>query len=129
MRFRVFARGRFIDLIVAIDDENESRVFQALEILPDQAVRELDRGDIAKYVVVRVADEVIVDLMRSAAGIDYAEAARDIVVHEAEGVTIPFASPGLLWRMKVHTHRAKDEGDLFFLRQLFASKGEEPPKI
>jgi hypothetical protein len=32
----------------------------------DKAVRQLDPGDIAKYVVCRVSDEVLVDLMGSA---------------------------------------------------------------
>lgn len=117
-----------IDLVVATDSENEARVFKALETLPDRAVRELDSGDLAKHIVVRVADEVVVDLMRSAAGIDYAEAAQDVVVHEVQGVPIPFASPRLLWRMKVHTHREKDAGDLVFLREYFAARGEQPPE-
>jgi len=117
-----------IDLLVATDSENEARVFRALEILPDRAVRELDPGDVAKHIVVRVADEVVVDLMRSASGIDYAEAAQDVVVREVQGVPIPFASPRLLWRMKVHTHREKDAGDLVFLREYFAARGEKPPE-
>ena len=117
-----------IDLVIAIDAENEARVFKALEILPDRAVRELDPGDVGRHVVVRVADEVVVNLMRSAAGINYAEAAKDIVVRQVQGVSIPFASPRLLWRMKVHTHREKDAGDLVFLREYFASRGEQPPR-
>ena len=116
-----------IDLLVETDLENESRVYRALEILPDKAVLELKPGEVAEYGVVRVGDEVMVDLMKSAAGIEYAEAIRDIDVREVEGVPIPFASPGLLWRMKVHTHRAKDAGDLVFLREYFASKGQGPP--
>lgn len=35
----------------------------------------------------------------------------------------------LLWRMKAVTHRAKDAGDLVFLRQWFAQRGEEPPPV
>src|SRR5687768_11501732 len=94
-----------IDLLVGTALKNEAKVFQALEIFPDKAVRELDPGDVAKYVVCRVADEVIVDLMGSAGGIEYAEAAREIVMREVDGAAIPFASPQLLWRMKRHTHR------------------------
>jgi len=45
-----------------------------------------------------------------------------------QGVSIPFASPLLLWRMKCHTHREKDRGDLFFLRQLLESQGITPPE-
>lgn len=116
-----------IDFVVASDLQNEALVFQALEVLPDRAVRELDPGDVAKHGVVRVADEVVVDLMRSACGIEYAEAAQDVIVREVQGVPIPFASPRMLWRMKVHTQRAKDAGDLVFLRDYFAAHGEQPP--
>ena len=117
-----------IDLLVDASLENEAKVFAALETLPDKAVLQLDPGDIAKHIVCRVADEVLVDLMGKAAGIDYAEAARDIVVREVDGVAIPFASPLLLWRMKRHTHRVKDAPDLLFLRQLFEADGITPPE-
>jgi hypothetical protein len=73
-----------------------------------------------------VADEIVVDLMTRAGGIDYAEAAGDVAVREVDGVPIPFASPRLLWRMKVVTGRAKDAGDLVFLRHWFAERGEAP---
>ncbi len=72
---------------------------------------------------------VLVHLMRSAGGIDYEESTKHVVVREVGGVPIPFASPRLLWRMKAVTHREKDAGDLFFLRQWFAERGEEPPKV
>ena len=116
-----------IDLVLATDLENEALVYRALEVLPDKAVLELSPGDVAQYIVVRVADEVVVDLMRSASGIDYAEAAHEIVTRKVQGVPIPFASPRLLWRMKAHTHREKDAGDLVFLREYFAARGEQPP--
>jgi len=117
-----------VDLVIDTSAENEARVFKVLESLPDGAVRDLDAGDVAKYNVVRICDEFIIDLMRSACGIDYAEASQDVVVHEIDGVPIPFASPRLLWRMKKPTHRAKDAGDLFFLAQYFAARGEKPPE-
>jgi hypothetical protein len=118
-----------VDLMVAVDAENEAKVFGALSTLPDNAVRELQPGELQQYNVVRVGDEILVDLMRSAGGIDYAEAAKNAVVHELDGVPIPFASPRLLWRMKVVTHREKDAGDLVFLRQWFAERGEQPPEV
>lgn len=117
-----------VDLIVAADLENEAKVFAALSTLPDNAVHELQPGELRQYNVIRVADEIIVDLMCTAGGIDYAEAAKDTVVREIDGVPIPFASPRLLWRMKVVTHRAKDEADLVFLRHWFAERGETPPQ-
>jgi hypothetical protein len=116
-----------IDLMVAVDPENEAKVFSALSTLPDNAVRELQPGELQQYHVIRVADEILVDLMRSAGGIAFEEAAKDIDVREIQGVPIPFASPRLLWRMKVVTHREKDAGDLVFLRYWFSEHGEEPP--
>jgi len=118
-----------VDLMVAADLENESKVFSALSTLPDNAVRELQPGELQKYNIIRVGDEILVDLMRSAGGIDYAEAAKDVVIREVDGVPIPFASPRLLWRMKANTHREKDAGDLVFLRHWFAARGEEPPRV
>ena len=118
-----------VDLVVAAGAENEARVIAALATLPDHAASELQPGELEHYTVIRVADEILVDLMRSAGGIDYAEAARDVVVHTVDGVPIPFASPRLLWRMKAVTRREKDAPDLVFLRQWFAQHGEEPPKV
>jgi hypothetical protein len=118
-----------VDLMVAVDLENEAKVFSALSTLPDNAVRELQPGELQQYNVVRVGDEILVDLLRSAGGIDYSEAAQHMVVREIEGVPIPFASPQLLWRMKAVTHREKDAGDLVFLRQWFTERGEHPPKV
>ena len=118
-----------VDLMVAKDLENEAKVFSALSTLPDNAVRELQPGELQQYNVIRVGDEILVDLMVSAGGIDYAEAAKHIVVRELGGVPIPFASPRLLWRMKAVTHREKDAGDLVFLRHWFAERGEQPPAV
>jgi hypothetical protein len=118
-----------LDLMVAADLENEAKVFSALATLPDNAVRDLQPGELQLHNVIRIGDEIMVDLLRSAGGIDYAEAAKDVVVREVDGVPIPFASPRLLWRMKVVTHREKDAGDLVFLRQWFAERGEQPPPV
>jgi len=118
-----------VGLMVAADAENEAKVFAALATLPDNAVRELQPGELQKHNVIRIGDEILVDLLRSAGGIEYAEAATDVVVREVDGVPIPFASPRLLWRMKAVTHREKDTDDLLFLRQWFAGRGEQPPRV
>lgn len=111
-----------LDLLIASDLQNEALVFAALETLPDRAVLELKPGETSQYTVVRVADEIIVDLMASTSGITYEEAINDIVTREVDGVMIPFASPLLLWRMKKNTHREKDAPDLLFLRQQYAKE-------
>src|ERR1017187_5374746 len=132
--FAIIAAGfpRFtgdLDLVVAADAENEAKVFSALSTLPDNAASELQPGELKLHNVIRVGDEILVDLMRSAGGIDYAEAAKDVVIRELGGVPIPFASQRLLWRMKAGTHRAKDAQDLIFLREWFAERGEGPPQV
>lgn len=124
-----YIRGTMdVDLVIALDGDNEARVFEALRSLPDKAVDELDPGDVAKYTVVRVNDEITVDLMGSASGIRYEEAAKDIVIRRIGDVDVPFASPRLLWQMKKSTHREKDAADLLFLRKWFEARGELPPE-
>jgi|GEM_PF-4720759 len=46
-----------IDLWIDPSPDNESKVFDALATLPDGCMRELEPGDVAKFSVVRVADE------------------------------------------------------------------------
>jgi len=117
-----------LDLVIDPNPDNEARVFEALRTLPDRAVDELDPGDVAKHVVVRVNDEITVDLMAAASGISYQDAVDEIEVRRIGDVDVPFASPRLLWRMKKSTHRDKDAADLLFLRQWFEARGEEPPQ-
>ena len=94
-----FARATAdVDLLIDTSLDNEALVYKALEILPDKAVRELKPGETSQYGVVRVGDEIMVDLMKSACGIEYAEAIKEVVIREVQGVPIPFASPRLLWR-------------------------------
>ena len=113
-----------IDLLIDLSPDNETRVYAALAHLPDQAVLELTPGEVARYTVVRIADEIVVDLLGKAGGIDYSEAAAEIAFHVVEGVRIPFASPRLLWRMKRSTYRDKDAADVHFLRALLTRMGE-----
>jgi hypothetical protein len=117
-----------LDILIDTAPENEAKIYMALRSLPDRAADELDPGDVSKYTVVRVADEIVVDLMKSASGIGYEEASKDIIVRKIGDVEIPFASPRLLWRMKKNTRREKDAGDLFFLRKWFEARGESPPE-
>jgi hypothetical protein len=111
-----------IDLLVETGVENETRIIQGMMVLPDKAVREVRPGEIGEYGVVRVGDEILVDLMKSGCGVTYSEAIKDAVWREVDGVRIPFASPQTLWRMK-QTHRAKDIPDQLFLRELLGKQG------
>ncbi len=113
-----------IDLLIETTPENEARVIEALLILPDKAAREIKPGEVGEYGVVRVGDEILVDLMKSGCGVTYSDAVKDAVVENVDGVPIPFASAPTLWRMK-QTVRAKDIPDRLFLRQLLEAQGIE----
>lgn len=108
-----------IDLLLDGDLDNQVRVKKALETLPDKAILELGDDDLRDYTVVRVSDEILVDLMIAACGIDYAEASKSIEIAEIEGVPIPFPNVHLLLRMK-QTHREKDAEDRVFLHRKIA---------
>jgi len=105
-----------IDLLLERSRDNQSRVRKALEILPDKSVREVEDTDLDEYLVVRVADEIVVDLMLSACGVTYDEALSDIELKVVEGVSIPFASANILLKMK-QTYRDKDIPDRIFLEE------------
>lgn len=117
-----------IDLLVADDAENEQKVLAALATLPDKAAREIQPGELQRYSVIRVCDEIVVDLMRTAGGVSYTDAAKDVCVREIDGVPVTFASARLLWRMKARSRREKDAADMLFLRQWFAERNETPPE-
>jgi hypothetical protein len=113
-----FNRGtEDIDLLVDRTVANIARLRQALSILPDNAVRDVRDNDIEDYGVVRVADEVVVDLMGSACGIDFDAAEKEIDWRVIEGIRIPFASAALLLKTK-QTVREKDEIDRLYLKRI-----------
>ena len=114
-----------IDLLIETEEDNERKILEVLSLLPDGAAKELRPGEVADYVVVRVCDEITVDLMAKACGHDYESAKNLISPVVVDGVTIPFASPILLWKTK-QTFREKDQIDQLFLRKLLEDRGEWP---
>jgi hypothetical protein len=124
--FAVIAHGagrftRDIDLLVDDSPENVARVRHALSVLADNAAAEIADGDVRRYVVVRVADEVVVDLMGRACGVAYEEAAADAETLERGGVSIPLASPRTLIRLK-DTPRPQDALDRAFLEGVLRAR-------
>ncbi len=110
-----------IDLLLESSRDNQKRVLKALEVMPDKAVLEVEENDLDDYTVVRVADEVVVDLMLSACGVTYDDATSEIEAKDIKGVSIPFASATLLLRMK-QTYRDKDILDRIFLQEKLQSE-------
>ena len=110
-----------IDLLLDPSRRNIACVRQALDVLPDRAIHEMADDDLERYTVVRVADEIVVDLMLAACGIAFDEAQDGIEWADLDGVPIPFASAELLLRMK-QTGREKDALDRLFLERKVASQ-------
>lgn len=110
-----------IDLLIARDRTNQTLVKQALEILPDRAIRELGDDDIAQWVVVRVNDDITIDLMTEACGVRYEDAAGGVETEVIDGVPIPFAGAELMLKMK-QSPREKDSADRSFLEQLIRAR-------
>jgi hypothetical protein len=65
-------------LLVNPSPVNFERIKKAKLGLHDGAIREVQPGELDQYAVIRVADEFVVDLMKAACGIDYAEAGKSI---------------------------------------------------
>jgi len=124
--FAVMAHGagRFtkdIDLLVDDAPENVARVKRALAVLTDNAAAQVADDDVRRHTVVRVADEVVVDLMGRACGLNYADAAADAETLERDGVQIPVASPSTLIRLK-DTPRPQDAVDRAFLEGVLRAR-------
>lgn len=124
--FAVIAHGagRFtkdIDLLVDDSPGNVARVKQALAVLSDNAAARVSDEDVQRHTVVRVADEVVVDLMGRACGLGYTEAAADAEMLERDGVSIPVASPRTLIRLK-DTPRPQDAIDRAFLEGVLRAR-------
>jgi hypothetical protein len=69
------------------------------------------------HVVVRVADEIVVDLMGRACGLSYADVAADAETRMIGDVPVPVASPAALIRTK-NTVRPQDAIDRGFLERV-----------
>src|SRR5690349_9977593 len=79
-----------VDILVEASPENCLRVIDGLAKLADGAARELTPKDILENVVVKVADEVEVDLSTHAWKVTYADAIASAREEVIEGVRIPF---------------------------------------
>ena len=101
-----------IDFLVDPSEENILKIKKALSFLPDNAVKEVFPDDVAKYEVVRVADEITIDLLKKACDITYKNAG--IEYFEFKGVRIPIADISTMIKTKQGV-RPRDKEDLSFL--------------
>lgn len=111
-----YVRGTMdVDLLIDPAPDNVRLVKRALSRLADNAAAEVAETDVERYEVVRVGDEIVVDLLGKACSVDFAEARPRILHRSVEGVAIPFLDAETLIRTKA-TPRPKDQQDVLFLR-------------
>ena len=106
-----------IDLLVDPAPENVARLKKALSILEDDAARDIEPSDLQKYTVVRVADEVMVDLLAAACGVTWAQASRTAERRDLDGIPVILADPATLILTK-RTLRPSDAADRAWLEAL-----------
>jgi len=120
MNFHGLARMTHdIDLLIDTSPENVSKVIDALSVLPDKAVRGVGLDDIQKYTVVRIADEVVIDLIGKIGDVTTKNA--KIQEFQAEGVKVPVADIETMIKTK-QGYRGKDKEDLAYLRMKKAER-------
>ena len=106
-----------IDLLVDPEPANVERLKRALSVLEDGAAREIEADDLQKYMVVRVADEVLVDLLAAACGVTWSEARASALRMDVEGTPVIVADVETLIRTKM-TVRPSDAADRAWLESL-----------
>jgi hypothetical protein len=106
-----------VDILIAENRENYRKVIDALSQLTDGAARELTPQDFEENIVIKIADEVEVDVSTRAWTVTYAEAAPNALRTEVDGVTVPYLCLPDLIRSK-QTHRDQDRIDVESLRRL-----------
>lgn len=110
-----------IDLLVDYSTTNIGKLKEALLYLPDKAINDLGVTDIENYTVVKIADEIVIDLMKSACGITYEQSSSHIIKVRIKDVDMPFPDIELLVKMK-QTLREKDKLDRLFLEEKLKAK-------
>lgn len=100
-----------VDILIPEDLENHARVIAALSELEDHSAAELTPQDFVENVVVKIADEVEVDVSTHAWKISYTDAIANVLTVEIQGVTVPYADIRTLIETK-RTYRDQDQVDI-----------------
>lgn len=106
-----------VDILIPEDLENHTRVIAALSELEDHAAEELTPQDFVENIVVKVADDVEVDVSTRAWKVSYADAIGTSLKARIEGVPIPYVDLQTLIESK-STEREQDKVDVRRLRSL-----------
>jgi hypothetical protein len=106
-----------VDILIPEDVQNHARVLAALSKLEDHAAAELTPQDLIENVIVKIADEVEVDVSTRAWKVSYADAIPTALHTTIEGVDVPYLDLATLIRSK-DTYRDQDRVDVQLLREI-----------
>lgn len=110
-----------VDILVEDSEENLKKVIAALSEMEDGAAKELTPRDLLENVVVKIADEVEVDVSRSAWRTSFNNAI-DSALHVAiDRVDVPYVDLKTLIATK-ETPRERDRADIVGLKRLLQQK-------
>ncbi len=99
-----------VDILIEASEQNCASVIAALSRLEDGAASELTPRDLLENVVVKIADEVEVDVSTSAWKVTYPEALPGALSVEIDQVRIPYLGMDCLIASK-ETYREQDAVD------------------
>ena len=100
-----------VDILIPEDLENHARVLAALSELEDHAASELTPQDLVENIVVKIADEVEVDVSTRAWKVNYADAVGTSLKTTIEDLEIPYVDLKTLIKSK-NTERDQDKVDV-----------------
>jgi hypothetical protein len=110
-----------VDILIEESVENFERVIAGLSRLADGAAAELTPQDFLENVVIKIADEVEVDVSTRAWTVSYAEAIANAQRLILDGIEVPYLSMKDLIRSK-ETYRDQDRIDVEWLHRLQRGK-------
>jgi hypothetical protein len=106
-----------VDILIPEDVENHARVIAALAELEDHAAAELTPQDFVENIVVKIADEVEVDVSTRAWKVTYDNAFARSLKTSIQGVEVPYLDLQTLIESK-RTERDQDKIDVQRLRRI-----------
>ena len=110
-----------VDVLVEGSEDNLKKVIVALSEMEDGAARELTPRDLLENVVVKIADEVEVDVSRHAWKISYEDAIGSALHVEIGNVDVPYVDLKTLIATK-ETPGEQDRADVVRLKRLLGRR-------
>jgi hypothetical protein len=111
-----------VDILVPEDFKNHQLIIAALSELRDGFAAELIPQDFVDNIVVKIADEVEVDVSTRAWKVTYDEAQKSALRRTIEDLEVPYVDLPTLIKSK-STHREQDKVDVERLRAIQADLG------